>query len=93
VRTNQLKHIQLKDSGWGSSWTREAVYTHAREGTRLPTVSRKTEGRHLATLCVLKFLGIIIIIIIIIIGVRGSVVVKALCYKLEGPGFETRRGE
>jgi hypothetical protein len=26
-------------------------------------------------------------------GARGSIVVKALCYKLEGPGFETRRGE
>jgi hypothetical protein len=26
-------------------------------------------------------------------GVRGSVVVKALCYKPEGRGFETRRGE
>jgi hypothetical protein len=24
------------------------------------------------------------------IGARGSVVVKALCYKPEGPGFETR---
>jgi hypothetical protein len=23
-------------------------------------------------------------------GVRGSIVVKALCYKLEGRGFETR---
>jgi hypothetical protein len=23
-------------------------------------------------------------------GARGSVVVKALCYKPEGPGFETR---
>jgi hypothetical protein len=27
------------------------------------------------------------------IGARGSVVVKALCYKPEGPGFETRRSE
>jgi hypothetical protein len=26
-------------------------------------------------------------------GARGSVVVKALCYKPEGRGFETRRGE
>jgi hypothetical protein len=26
-------------------------------------------------------------------GVRGSVVVEALCYKLEGHGFETRWGE
>jgi hypothetical protein len=35
--------------------------------------------------------GIIIIIIIFIIGrARCSVVVKALCYKPEGPGFETR---
>jgi hypothetical protein len=27
------------------------------------------------------------------IGVRGSVVVEALCYKPEGRGFDTRRGE
>jgi hypothetical protein len=34
---------------------------------------------------------IIIIIIIIITGwARGSVVVKALCYKPEGRGFDTR---
>jgi hypothetical protein len=33
---------------------------------------------------------IIIIIITIIMGARGSVVVKALCYKPEGRGFETR---
>jgi hypothetical protein len=26
-------------------------------------------------------------------GARGSVVVKALCYKPEGRGFNTRRGE
>jgi hypothetical protein len=26
-------------------------------------------------------------------GVRGSVVVKALCYKPEGRGFDTRRGD
>jgi hypothetical protein len=26
-------------------------------------------------------------------GARGSVVVKALCYKLEGRGFDTRWGE
>jgi hypothetical protein len=26
-------------------------------------------------------------------GVRGSVVIKALPFKLEGCGFETRRGE
>jgi hypothetical protein len=26
-------------------------------------------------------------------GARGSVVVKALCYKAEGCGFETRRDE
>jgi hypothetical protein len=36
---------------------------------------------------------IIVIIIIIIIGARGSVVVKALCYKLEGCGFDTQWGE
>jgi hypothetical protein len=27
------------------------------------------------------------------LGARGSLVVKALGYKLEGPGFENRRGE
>jgi hypothetical protein len=36
---------------------------------------------------------IIIIIIIIIIGACGSVVVKALCHKPEGRGFDTRRCE
>jgi hypothetical protein len=40
---------------------------------------------------------IIIIIIIIIIGLqsgaRGSVVVKALCCKPEGRGFDTRQGD
>jgi hypothetical protein len=30
---------------------------------------------------------------IFIMGVCGSVVVKALCYKPEGRGFDTRRGE
>jgi hypothetical protein len=29
----------------------------------------------------------------LIYGARGSIVVKALCYKPEGYGFETRRGE
>jgi hypothetical protein len=33
---------------------------------------------------------IIIAIISVINGARGSVVSKALCYKLEGRGFETR---
>jgi hypothetical protein len=28
-----------------------------------------------------------------LLGARGSVVVKALCYKPEGRGFKTRRGE
>jgi hypothetical protein len=28
-----------------------------------------------------------------IVGARGSVLVEALCYKPEGRGFETRRGE
>jgi hypothetical protein len=36
---------------------------------------------------------LVIIIIIIIIMARGSVVVKALCYKLRRSGFETRWGE
>jgi hypothetical protein len=34
-----------------------------------------------------------IIIIIIIIGKRGSVLVKALCYKPEGRGFDTQGAE
>jgi hypothetical protein len=29
----------------------------------------------------------------IFLGVRGSVVVKALCYKPKGRGFDSRRGE
>jgi hypothetical protein len=28
-----------------------------------------------------------------IIGKRGSIVVKALCYKLEGRGFDTQQGD
>jgi hypothetical protein len=28
-----------------------------------------------------------------VVGARGSVVVKALCYKPEGRGFDTRLGE
>jgi hypothetical protein len=33
---------------------------------------------------------LVIIIIIIIIGARDSVLVKTLCYKLKGRGFDTR---
>jgi hypothetical protein len=33
---------------------------------------------------------LLIIIPVLTQGVRGSVVVKALCYKPEGRGFETR---
>jgi hypothetical protein len=39
----------------------------------------------------LKFLGYLLIFCLIFgKGTRRSVVVKALCYKLEGRGFETR---
>jgi hypothetical protein len=30
---------------------------------------------------------------ILLFGARGSVVVKSLCYKPEGRGFDTRRGD
>jgi hypothetical protein len=36
---------------------------------------------------------IVIIIIMIIMEARSSVVVKALCYKPEGRGFDTQCGE
>jgi hypothetical protein len=38
-------------------------------------------------------LGMIIIYIILISLISGSVVVKALCYKPEGRGFDSRWGE
>jgi hypothetical protein len=30
------------------------------------------------------------LMLLLVLGARGSVVVKALCYKPEGRGFETR---
>jgi hypothetical protein len=34
--------------------------------------------------------GLFIYLLIVYLGARGSVVVKALCYKPEGRGFDTR---
>jgi hypothetical protein len=36
---------------------------------------------------------LVVLIVIRVVGARGSIVVKATSYKLEGQRFETRRGE
>jgi hypothetical protein len=68
-------------SGYSKEWTETSKNSH----TMLPSlkepapVNRKTTNRF-------------VVVYNLNVGARGRVVVKALCYKVEGRGFDTRWG-
>jgi hypothetical protein len=73
-------------------------YLHAEQLPHLPHIQQIIRIHEyvspvLVELVVLLLLGLYIYYILGTCGTRGSVVIKALCYKPEGRGFDTRWGD